>query len=141
MGRNYTHTHVYKGYKYSTQCAMIHAQYEYKHGKDRYITRAGLARTLYKRYKRSTHCAKVQPQYECKHKQIGTLPVLAMLNHCTKGTRTVRTVQWCTHSTSTNTGKRYIARADHARTLYKSYKHSTHCAMVQPQYEYKHGQK
>ena len=33
---------------------------------------------------------------------------------------------------------RYIARAGHARTLYKGYKHSTHCARIQAQYEYKH---
>ena len=52
-----THAHVYKGYKHSTHCAMVHAQYEYKEGKYRYIARAGHARTLYKRYKRSTHCA------------------------------------------------------------------------------------
>ena len=39
-----THTHVYKGYKHSTHSAMIHAQYEYKYGKDRYIPRAGHAR-------------------------------------------------------------------------------------------------
>ena len=39
-----THTHVYKGYKHSIHCAMIHAQYEYKCGKDRYIPRAGHAR-------------------------------------------------------------------------------------------------
>ena len=39
-----THTHVYKAYKHSTQCAMIHAQYEYKYGKDRYIPRAGHAK-------------------------------------------------------------------------------------------------
>ena len=45
MGRNHTHTHVYKGYKHSTHCAMIHAQYyEYKYGKDRYIPWAGHAR-------------------------------------------------------------------------------------------------
>ena len=147
---------------------MIHAQYEYKHWKDRYITRAGYTRTLYKRYKHSTHCAMVQPQYEYEHGPIGTRPVLAMLNHCTRGTRTVhlcngtttiRVQTWVknryiaraghaeslykgyTHSASTKTGKMYITRAGHARPLYKRYKHSTHCAMVQPQYEYKHGQK
>ena len=32
----------------------------------------------------------------------------------------------------------YIARAAHTKTLRKGCKHSTHCAMVQPQYEYKH---
>ena len=30
---------------HSTHCAMIHAQYEYKYGEDRYIPRAGQART------------------------------------------------------------------------------------------------
>ena len=30
-----THTHVYKGDKHSTHCSVIHAQYEYKYGKDR----------------------------------------------------------------------------------------------------------
>ena len=39
----------------------------------------------------------VQPQYELKHGP-GTRPVLAMLNHCTRGTRTVHTVQYYTHS-------------------------------------------
>ena len=29
--------------------------------------------------------------------------------------------------------------AGHTRPLYQRYKHGTHCAMVQPQYEYEHG--
>ena len=33
----------------------------------------------------------------------------------------------------------YIARVAHTKTLRKGRKHSTHCAMVQLQYEYKHG--
>ena len=96
MNGNKSHTHVYKGYKHSTHCAMIHAQYEYKHGKDRYIPRAGHARislnTVHEVQAQHT-CAMVQPQYEYKHGPIGTRPVLAMLNHCTRGTRTVHTVQ------------------------------------------------
>ena len=50
------------------------------------------------------------------------------------GTSTVRT---CKHNHGQD---RYISRAGHAKTLYKGYKHSTHRAMVQAQYEYKHGQ-
>ena len=112
-----------------------------------YIRRAGHARPLYKRYKHSPHCAMVQPQYtvqeaqdcamvqpqyELKHGPIGTRPVLAMLNHCTRrGTRTVHTVQYYTHSYEYKTGKMYISRAGHARPLYKRYKPSPHCAMVQ----------
>ena len=48
---------------------------------------------LYMRHKHSTYCAIVKPQYELKHGPIGTQPVLAMINHCTRGTRTVHTVQ------------------------------------------------
>ena len=69
------------------------------------MIRAGHARTLYKRYKHSTHCAMVQLQYEYKHRKKGILPVPAMPNHCTRGTSTVRTVQWYKHSTRTNAGK------------------------------------
>ena len=111
-------TRVYKGYKHSTHCAMIHAQYEYKYGKDRYIPRAGHARISLNTVQEAQDCSMVHSQYELKHGSIGTRPVLAMLNHCTRGTRTV---------TSTKTGKMYITRAGHARPLYKRYKHSTHC--------------
>ena len=135
-----THTRVQRVQAQYTLCNDTTTD-EYKHGTNRYITQAGHARTLYKRYKHSTHCAVVQPQYEYKHWPIDARPVLAMLNHCTGGTRTVHTVQWYAHSVSTRTGKIHITRAGHAESLYKRYKHSTHCAMVQPQYEYKHRQK
>ena len=72
---------LYKGYTHSTHCAIVHAQY------------AAHGRPLYMRHKHSTHCAMVQPQYELKHGPIGTRPVLATLNHCTRGTRIVHTVQ------------------------------------------------
>ena len=64
--------------------------------------------------------------------------MLARPNHCTKDTSTVHTVQCYKHSSRTMRASRYIARAGHARTLYKGYKHNTHCAMVQAQYEYNH---
>ena len=128
-----TLTHVYKGYKHSTQYAMIHAQYEYKYGKDRYIPRAGHARIslntvheaqaqytlcngtatvrvkpranmytarvghakpLYKGYTHSTQCAIVHKQLRVQKRVKCTLPVLAMPDHCTRGTSTVHTVQW-----------------------------------------------
>ena len=44
--------------------------------------------------------------YEYKHGQkIGTLPVLAMPNHCTRGINKVHTVRRYKYSTSTNAGK------------------------------------
>ena len=48
---------------------MVQVQYEYKHEQDRYIARAGHAKTLYKGYKHSTHRAMVPVQYEYKHGQ------------------------------------------------------------------------
>ena len=92
-----THTHVYKGYKHSTRWAMIHAQSEYKYGKYRYIPRAGHARISLNTVQEAQDCAMVQPQYELKHGPIGSRPVLAMLNHCTRGTRTELTVPYYTH--------------------------------------------
>ena len=113
-----THTHVYTGYKHSTHWAMIHAQYEYKYGKYRYIPRAGHARISFKNtVQEAQDCAMVQPRYELKHGPIGTRPVLAILNHCTRGTCTVHTVQYYTHSSEYKAGKMYISRAGHARPL------------------------
>ena len=85
-------------------------------------------------YKHGKHCAMVQLQYEYEHGPLGTRPVLTMLNHCTRGTRTVHTMQEYMHGTSTKTGKTYITRAGQARPLYKRYKHGTHCAVVQQQH-------
>ena len=93
-----THTHVSKVYKLSTHWVMIHAQNEYKYGKYRYIPQASHARIYLNTVQEAQDCAMVQPQYELKHGPIGTRPVLAMLNHCTRGTRTVHTVQYYTHS-------------------------------------------
>ena len=91
-----THTHVYKRYKNSTHCAMIHAQYEYKYEKYRYIPRAGHARislnTVHEAQAQYTLCNGTTT-VRVKHGPIGTWPVLAMPNHCTRGTRTVHTVE------------------------------------------------
>ena len=131
---------------------------KHKHRQDRYIARAGHVQILYKGYEHSTHCAMVQAQYvraSTSTGKIGTLPLLVMPKHYTKGTSTLHTVHWYKHSTvqgvqakytlcnGTSTVRtckhkrgqdRYIARTGHAKTLYKRYKHSTHCAMVQAQY-------
>ena len=144
MNGKKSHTHVYKGYKHSIHCAMIHAQYEYKYGKDRYILRAGHARIslntvhevqaqytlcngtatvraktrantytaraghakpLYKGYTHSTHCAIVHAQLRVQKRVKCILPMLAMPDHCTRGTSTVPNVQWYNHSTSKNAGQ------------------------------------
>ena len=49
-------THTHKCTKGTSNCAMIHAQYEYKSGKDRYIPRAGHARI----YLNTVHEAQAQ---------------------------------------------------------------------------------
>ena len=66
--------------------------------------------------------------------KIGTLPVLVMPKHCTDGTSTVRT---CKHKHGQDS---YVARAGHAKILYKWYKHSTStvsmCKNKHGQYRY-----
>ena len=126
---------LYKGYTHSTHCAIVHAQLRVQKLGRTYITRAGHARPLYKRYKHGTHCAIVQPQYELKHGSISTRPVLAMLNHCTRPHSTHCAIVVHAQLRVRKLGKMYITRAGHARPLYKRYKHGTHCAMVQSQYE------
>ena len=80
---------LYKGYTPSTHCAIVHAQYEYKNGLN----------VHYPCWPCQTTVQEVQAQYT------RTLTVLAMPNHCTRGTSTVYTVRRYKYSTSTNAGK------------------------------------
>ena len=61
---------------------------------NRYAARAGHAKPLYEGYTHSTHTERVQLRVK------RPLPVLAMPEHCTRGTSTVHTVRWYSHSTA-----------------------------------------
>ena len=109
---------------------------KHKHGKDRYIARAGHTKTLYKWYKQSTHCAMVQSQYvraSTSTGKIGTLPALSMPKHCASGTSTVRTCKHkhsCTlqHTHTRTHDEWYNARAAYADRRTHTYTHTIYTA-------------
>ena len=116
-------------------------QYEYKYGQDRYIARAGHAKTLYNGYNHSTHSAKVQEQDEYKHGQGRDIARAAHAKTLYKRYKHSTQCAMVQPQYLYKHGQdRYIARTGLAKTLYKRYKHSKLCAMVQAQCEYKHGQ-
>jgi hypothetical protein len=100
---------------------MVHAQYEFKHGK--IGTRLMLTKQI-----------TVQGEQVQERVQVRLNWIHCLHRPCENAVQGVQVQYEYKHGQARN-----IARTDHAKTLYKRYKHITHDATVQAQYEHKHG--